>query len=35
MTIVIIKYLENFDETRWMALLMGSDDADNPKEKKS
>ena len=35
MTIVIIKYLENFEETRWMALLMGSDDADNHKEKKS
>ena len=35
MTLVIIKYLENFDETRWMSLLMGSDDSDNPKEKKS
>ena len=25
MTLVIIKYLENFEETRWIALLMGSD----------
>jgi predicted PurR-regulated permease PerM len=35
MTLVIIKYLENFEETRWMALLMGSDTEDNPNEKKS
>ena len=26
MTLVVIKYLENFEETRWMALLMGSDE---------
>jgi len=26
MTLIIIKYLENFEETRWMALLMGSDE---------
>ena len=25
MTLVVIKYLANFEETRWMALLMGSD----------
>jgi predicted PurR-regulated permease PerM len=35
MTLVIIKYLENFEETRWIALLMGSDAEDNPKETKS
>jgi len=35
MTLVIIKYLENFEETRWMALLMGSDAEDDPKENKS
>ena len=34
MTLVIIKYLENFEETRWMALLMGSDE-ENTEEKKS
>ena len=28
MTLVIIKYLQNFEETRWMALLMGSDGED-------
>jgi predicted PurR-regulated permease PerM len=32
MTLVIIKYLENFKETRWMALLMGRDAEDNSKE---
>jgi AI-2 transport protein TqsA len=28
MTLVIIKYLANFEETRWMALLMGSSGQD-------
>jgi AI-2 transport protein TqsA len=28
MTLVIMKYLANFEETRWMALLMGSDEKD-------
>jgi hypothetical protein len=28
MTLVIIKYLANFEETRWMALLMGSNEND-------
>lgn len=31
MTLVIIKYLENFEETRWMALLMGSDEPEKEK----
>ena len=35
MTLVIIKYLENFEETRWMALLMGSGGDNDTKEKKS
>jgi len=35
MTLVIIKYLENFKETRWMAMLMGSGGDDDTKEKKS
>jgi AI-2 transport protein TqsA len=35
MTLVIIKYLENFEETRWMALMMGSEEEENLKEKKS
>ena len=33
MTLVVIKYLENFKETQWIALLMGSDDEDNMKMK--
>ena len=28
LTLIIIKYLENFDETRWLALLMASGDED-------
>ena len=28
MTLVVIKYLANFEETRWMALLMGSNEID-------
>jgi AI-2 transport protein TqsA len=35
MTLVIIKYLENFEETKWLALLMGSNVEDNTKENKS
>lgn len=34
MTLVVIKYLENFEETRWMALLMGSEGEDTTEEKK-
>jgi AI-2 transport protein TqsA len=28
LTLIIIKYLENFDETRWLALLMASSEED-------
>jgi AI-2 transport protein TqsA len=28
LTLVVIKYLENFDETRWLALLMTTDEED-------
>jgi predicted PurR-regulated permease PerM len=28
LTLIIIRYLENFDETRWLALLMTSDEED-------
>ena len=28
LTLIIIRYLENFDETRWLSLLMTSGDAD-------
>ncbi len=35
LTLIVIKYLENYDETRWLALLMGSEDEDDNKEKKS
>lgn len=34
LTLIIIKYLENYDETRWLALLMGSEGEDDDKEKK-
>jgi AI-2 transport protein TqsA len=34
MTLVIIKYLENFKETQWLALLMGSGTEDNTENKK-
>lgn len=33
LTLVIIRYLENFDETRWLANLMISDDKDSEKKK--
>jgi predicted PurR-regulated permease PerM len=35
LTMVIILYLENFDETRWLASLMSSGDEDVPDKKKS
>jgi predicted PurR-regulated permease PerM len=34
LTMVIILYLENFDETRWLASLMSSGDEDVPDKKK-
>lgn len=34
LTLIVIKYLENYDETRWLALLMGSEDEDDTKERK-
>jgi AI-2 transport protein TqsA len=33
LTLVIIKYLENFDETRWLALLMMGEAEENKEEK--
>ena len=35
MTLVIIVYLENFEETRWLASLMGSGEEDSTEKKKS
>jgi AI-2 transport protein TqsA len=35
LSLVIIKYLENFDETRWLALLMTSGEEADTKKKKS
>lgn len=36
LTLIVIKYLENYDETRWLALLMTSEaEEDDIKEKKS
>ncbi|MBI5679355.1 MAG: AI-2E family transporter [Methanobacterium sp.] len=33
LTLVIIKYLENFDDTRWLALLMTTEDEEEKAEK--
>jgi predicted PurR-regulated permease PerM len=35
LSLIIIKYLEHFDETRWLALLMTSGEEDDTKKKKS
>jgi AI-2 transport protein TqsA len=35
LSLIIIKYLEHFDETRWLALLMTSSDEEDTKKKKS
>ena len=35
LTLIIIRYLENFDETRWLALLMTSGEEEDIKKKKS
>ena len=36
LTLIVIKYLENYDETRWLALLMTSEaEEDDTEEKKS
>nr|WP_319372879.1 AI-2E family transporter [uncultured Methanobacterium sp.] len=32
LTLIVIKYLENFDETRWLALLMVSGDEEEEKQ---
>ncbi len=32
LTLIVIKYLENFDETRWLALLMVSGDDEDEKQ---
>lgn len=34
LTLIIIRYLENFDETRWLALLMTSGEEEDTKKKK-
>ena len=33
LTLIIIRYLENFDETRWLASIMTSGDGDDTKKK--
>lgn len=33
LTIILIKYLEKYDETRWLAILMTSDDDENTTKK--
>lgn len=33
LTLVVIKYLQNYDETRWLALLMGSEEEDTKERK--
>ena len=35
LTLIIIRYLENFDETRWLALIMTSGEEEDIKKKKS
>ncbi len=32
LTLIVIKYLENFDETRWMALLMADEEEEETKK---
>jgi AI-2 transport protein TqsA len=34
LSLIVIKYLQNYDETRWLALLMGSEPEDDNKENK-
>jgi predicted PurR-regulated permease PerM len=34
LTLIVIRYLENFEETRWLASLMTSDEEEDNKEKK-
>ena len=33
LTLIVMKYLENYDETRWLALLMGSEEEVEKEEK--
>lgn len=33
LTLIVMKYLENYDETRWLALLMGSEEEAKKEEK--
>ena len=35
LTIIIIRYLAKYDETRWLASMMGSSEEDDAKKKKS
>jgi predicted PurR-regulated permease PerM len=35
LTLIIIRYLAKYDETRWLASMMGSGDEDDTKKKKS
>ena len=35
LTIIIIRYLAKYDETRWLASMMGSSDEDSTEKKKS
>ena len=35
LTLIIIRYLENYDETRWLASMMSSGEEEDTKKKKS
>jgi AI-2 transport protein TqsA len=35
LTLVVMKYLQGYDETRWLALLMGSEEEDDTEDNKS
>lgn len=35
LTLIVIKYLENFEETRWLALMMTSEEEDNKAQEES
>jgi AI-2 transport protein TqsA len=34
LTLVVIRYLENYDETRWLASIMSSEEEEHSKKKK-
>jgi predicted PurR-regulated permease PerM len=35
LTLVVIRFLENYNETKWLASLMSSEDEEEPEKKES